>query len=160
MSLDPRLEPLLAAVVRGKAGAAEVLHDAFVERGLIPLAAGVEPAFRLEAALALLSVPRQVSLGCAAARHALTRFAVGTSASAAIASLEKNESIPPLVRQEIFSSWRSFEKRADDTGAARVTWAIWMLVREQPLNGLRTLRALDETELQAQIDLVARDLGA
>src|SRR4051812_27027766 len=74
-ALDPRLGPLLAGYVRGSAGAAEVLHDAFLERGLEPLPIESDPSLRIERAWPLLSAAVRAKVGCASVRRVFSRFA-------------------------------------------------------------------------------------
>lgn len=153
--MTAELEPLVADYLSGREGAAQVLSDALLERGLPPLKADEGPVAQLEAALELLSFPRQLGLSRAAARLALSRLPARSMAREASEVLEANE-ITPELRSVAFRIWRLLDRESNE--AARVVWAIWMLARGQPLLALRTLRALSTTELATQLELVASAL--
>lgn len=164
VTLDPKLAPLLAGYVRNDEGTAEVLHDAFLERGLEPLPITDDRCVRLERALALLSVTTQTQIGCASAQRVLGRvtqeFPNERAPAMALAALARPAAAPPdEIRHAVFNAWRMCEQRSSTPEAARAVWAVWMLLRAMPLVALRTVRAIDAAELDVQIELVARAIG-
>ncbi len=163
--VDPRLEPLMAGYVRGTLGAAEVLHDALLERSLEPLPLEEDPTARLERTLALLAPAAQTRIGCASVRRVLGHFTregpTHPAPERALAALEAGDARQlESCRKGVFDAWLQYTKSGRSAAATRVVWSVWMLLRDQPVIALRSARAIDpDAELEAQIDLVARTLG-
>jgi hypothetical protein len=150
------LASLYAEYVRGDDGVVEVLGDALLERGEPPLPDNADAIARIEWVLARLPTATQLRIGCASVRRVMADHARPfPDVEPALAALERGE-IRDDSRHAVFAAWRACgDVRVD---AARVMWAIWMLLREMPGIALHTVRMIDGGELAAQVELIATAL--
>jgi hypothetical protein len=154
---DARLAPLVADYVRGADGAADVLRDAFLERGLELLPPNDATEARLDGVLARLPTIDQLRIASASVRELVPgvrdrklqrQLAEGLDAVVAIPAVALD-----LIRGAMFKASQSGVDR-------RVAFSAWMLLRGSPAIALRTARAIRPTELDAQIARVAAAFAA
>ncbi|MEO6775016.1 MAG: hypothetical protein ABI467_18770 [Kofleriaceae bacterium] len=154
--LDPRLAPLIAEYIRGGEGAYEVLSDALLERSIEPLAAGDEPADRLDRVFVRLPVVDQVRIGSASLRRLVSEIVDHRVRALVSAALDVVDATPAgtavdALRNRLFRAWQ----RQQTGPGARVVWAAWMLLRGLPAVSSSTSRAIRPGEIDMQIALVA-----
>ncbi len=148
------LHQLYAEYVRGDEAVVEVLHDALLERGERPFPAEGDASVRIERVMACLPTAMQRAIGCASVRRVLGDHGRAfPDVAQALALLERGEPNDES-RHAVFAAWRACSDGVKPE-AARVIWAVWMLLREMPSIALRTVRMLDDRELAIQIELVA-----